>query len=379
MTQQGSTIATPARLPTNDEPEVSVVMPVYNGAAFLDRSLSALSHTTGVAWECIVVDDGSTDGSADVARKWGARVVPVPLGRGGPGCARNEGARVAHAPLLVFLDADVLARPDTLSEFARLFAADASLCAAFGAYDAEPDVREHLSEYRNLLHHFVHQEGSEIASTFWAGCGAIRRDEFLAIGGFNPAYRRPSIEDIELGYRLRASGREIRLAKHIQVKHLKRWTLVSLLKTDIFDRALPWTQLIARSGHLPRDLNLRLAGRLSAVSVYVLAGCLLLALVQPWALLGVIVSLTLLLLLNRGLYAFFLAERGWWFLIRAMPMHWLYFAYSALVFGVGVILARLGMRGRRLGLTTLPPLHPLHTRYLHPHHNPPSDPDASRA
>ena len=57
-----------------------------------------------------------------------------------------------------------------------------------------------VSQYRNLLHHFVHQHGHAEASTFWAGCGAIRRAAFDAVGGFDAArFPRPSIEDIELG------------------------------------------------------------------------------------------------------------------------------------------------------------------------------------
>jgi glycosyltransferase involved in cell wall biosynthesis len=327
--------------------DISVVIPVWDGAPLLARCLEALSRSRGVAWECIVVDDGSTDDSAEVARRWGAIVLAGEPPAGGPGAARNRGALVARAPLLCFLDADVVVRPETLRQFVDLFRVNSELAAAFGSYDADPAEPGFLSQYRNLLHHFVHQTGREWASTFWAGCGAIRRNAFLELGGFDPIYTCPSIEDIELGYRLQARGRRIQLAKHIQVTHLKRWTFKSMLRTDIRDRALPWTTLIVRSRCLPNDLNLQASGRVSAVGVFALAGLVILGWLWPFAWLLALVPLLVLVVCNYGLYVFFLKQRGPWFLLRAMPLHWFYYAYSATAFAAGVPLALLSERRRR--------------------------------
>jgi len=308
-------------------PAISVVVPVHNGAATLRLCLEALGRTRGPTWECIVVDDGSTDASAEIAHGVGALVMRTGDTPRGPARARNLGAEAAHAPLVCFIDADVLVRPDTLAEFASLFEADPELVAAFGSYDAQPGSPDVLSQYRNLLHHFVHQTGRETASTFWAGCGAVRRSAFLAAGGFDPSYTRPSIEDIELGTRLRAAGARICLAKHIQVTHLKRWSLWDIIRTDVRDRAVPWSSLIARTGHLPDDLNLNWSSRLSAGAVYALA---LAVTLRRWVVVPPL--LALLMACNVRLYLFFLQARGAWFLLRILPMHWLYYAYSALAF-----------------------------------------------
>jgi glycosyltransferase involved in cell wall biosynthesis len=329
-------------------PEITVIVPVRNGGAVLGRCLEAINRSRGVDWDCIVVDDGSTDDSADIARRHGAQVLASLRPHAGPGQARNRGAQVARAPLLCFVDADVLIRPDTLAQFALLFARDPDLTAAFGSYDSAPDHPDMLSQYRNLVHHFVHQTGHTDASTFWSGCGAIRRDDFLRFGGFDPAYTRPSIEDIELGYRLRFAGARILLAKHIQVTHLKRWTMWGVLMTDIRDRALPWTSLIARTRHLPNDLNLDTSSRLSAVGVYALAVALLVGLGYHLAWVVALGLVLLLLVCNRALYSFFLTHRGPWFLIRALPLHWLYFAYSALAFGAGMLFESVRQRTRQL-------------------------------
>ena len=113
-----------------------------------------------------------------------------------------------------------------------------------------------MSRFKNLLHHFTHQHSQGEASTFWVGCGAIRREVFGALGGFYGGYGRPAVADIELGMRLKEAGQRILLDPAIQVTHLKYWTLASLFKSDIFDRAVPWSRLILRQGRLPVTLNI---------------------------------------------------------------------------------------------------------------------------
>ena len=115
------------------------------------------------------------------------------------------------------------------------FEADPGLSALFGSYDDTPAAPGIVSQYRNLLHHFVHQQGDfhqgiRPVHTFWTGCGTIRRDVFLAFGGFDPRlYPRPAIEDIELGYRLTRAGHRIVLARDVLATHMKRWSLVEMI------------------------------------------------------------------------------------------------------------------------------------------------------
>lgn len=241
-----------------------MIVPAFDGAGHLRACLEALQASTFAGHEVIVVDDASTDDTAEVARAMGARVVRQEE-RGGPAQARNAGAAVARGDYLLFLDADVCVRPDTLAIAMERCAQDGSIDALFGSYDPAPSAPNFLSQWRNLLHHHVHQEGREEASTFWTGCGAIKRSVFHEVRGFDPRYRRPSVEDIELGARLRRAGRRVVLDKRLQVTHLKRWTLPGMLLVDVRDRAIPWMQLILREGRAPDDLNLGLRHRGSAV------------------------------------------------------------------------------------------------------------------
>ena len=246
-----------------------MVIPAHNSARDLERCLAALQLSTRACHECIVVDDASSDDSAKVAERAGYRLIRLKA-NSGPAVARNAGAARATGDVLFFIDSDVCVEPDTLQRVADHFASDPELDALIGSYDDQPQQPDFLSQYKNLFHHFVHQSGSEVASTFWSGCGAIRRDVFLRYSGFSEDYKRPAIEDIELGYRLKADGRKILLDKQLQVKHLKAWTFWRLLRTDIFDRGIPWTELIWRDASMPADLNLQISQRISVVLVYLL-------------------------------------------------------------------------------------------------------------
>jgi GT2 family glycosyltransferase len=256
---------------------LSVIVPVRDGARLLRESLPPLLAALSADASLVVVDDGSQDGSGDVARALGIRVIRLDVSRG-PAAARNLGARDAIGDVLVFLDADVRVHGETLDHLLAPFG-DAAVAATFGSYDDSPSSRTAVSLYKNLAHHFVHQRSREEAATFWAGCGAMRRAVFQALGGFDESYRRPSIEDVELGYRLRAAGHRIRLVREAQVTHLKRWRLGSWLRSDLFDRAIPWARLVRAGRALPSDLNFtprdRAASALVALGWLAAAGALL--------------------------------------------------------------------------------------------------------
>lgn len=324
-------------------PKVSIVIPVYNGGDSFRRCLSSVRQWATEA-EVVVVADGESDGSWELAEQQGAKVIRLPES-GGPARARNLGAEAALSNIIFFIDADVEIHPATIEGVVQAFQQDGELAALIGSYDDSPGDAGFLSQYKNLFHHYTHQGAREEASTFWGACGAIRKDIFLSLGGFDEGYRRPCIEDIELGYRLKQAGYEIRLCKDIQVKHLKRWTTFSLLRAEVFYRALPWMALLLKIRQrdpqqyqkFSSDLNLRWSSRLSVVLVY---GLCLSLLIAPWwpPILAVsgLIGLTLFSI-NFPVYQFFYRKRGFLFALRVLPWHWLYYFYSGLAFVVGVL------------------------------------------
>jgi glycosyltransferase involved in cell wall biosynthesis len=316
---------------------LSIVVPVHNGGRQLASCLQALQASSYHDLELLVVDDCSSDDSPEIVHAHGASYLRTPR-RLGPAGARNLGVTAARGNILVFVDADVQVPREALAIIAEDFERDPQLQAVFGSYDQEPSAPGFFSHYKNLFHHYIHQTSSENAATFWAGCGAIRRDVFEKIGGFQAErYARPAIEDIELGLRLVRHGHKILLDKRLQVKHLKHWTLLGMIKSDIRDRAVPWSELILELGEMPRDLNLTYSARFSVAGALLLLPLILLLLRSGHSARGlmmlrssVLLLALLLLALNCRVYRFFWKQRGFAFAVAAVLTHWLYYIYSGL-------------------------------------------------
>jgi GT2 family glycosyltransferase len=323
---------------------LSVIVPVHNGADELRCCLQALGASARLPDEIIVVDDASTDSSGDVARQQGARVIRLEGLPHGPAFARNRGAEAARGEVIVFIDADVTVHADTLARADRYLSEVPQIAALFGSYDSNPPARGLVTRYKNLLHHYTHQHGRREAFTFWAGCGAIRRDVFAALGGFDEAYTRPSIEDIELGARLRHAGHSVWLCPDVQVTHLKRWTLTSLLRSDILDRAIPWSRLLLQDAYMPADLNLGLASRVSALAAWAAVAFCVLGFWRSWLWIAALLMLAPLMALNADLYRFFARQGGAAFAVGAAGLHALYLLYSSLIFTLVTALERFRRR-----------------------------------
>jgi GT2 family glycosyltransferase len=314
--------------------KLSVIVPAWNAAATIERCLAPLAamRARGEIAEVIVVDDGSTDATPRLAAAHGARVIESG-GRVGPGGARNVAAKVATGDTLWFVDADVVVHDDA----ARVLVAtlrSTGAAAVFGAYDDAPDAPNFFSQYKNLVHHFYHSEEAGETTTFWAGCGAVRKDAFLAVGGFDgERFPYPSIEDIDLGLRLAARGARIWLAPQMRGTHLKEWRLLNLLHTDIFRRAVPWSRLIHAEGGRADLLNLRAGERARALLAIALAASIVAALLRmapAWLPLPLAFAA---IAANPRLFALFRRRRGALFALGGMLFHQVYYVYASAAFG----------------------------------------------
>ncbi len=303
----------------------------------LRRCLAALSAAQRSGAEYIIVDDGSTD---DIDAVLSSAPIPLKIirmgARRGSAAARNRGAREACGDVLVFIDADTCVHPDTLPKIIAAFCSEAALGALIGAYDDQPFERNFHSQYRNLLHCYVHRTSSRGACTFWTGCGAVRRDLFLVYGGFNESPR--NVDDIEFGRELTRNGVRIDLRSDIQVTHQKKWTFYSVLKTDLLLRGVPWTELIVRERRLPDTLNVTYRNRASvALTALTLLGCFA-ALWRPEMGELSLACFCATIWTNRSFYKFLLDRRGPEFVFLAVPAHLLHFVVCGLSFAMGCAL-----------------------------------------
>lgn len=322
---------------------LSVVIPVYNARDSLPLCLDALDRSQQRDFELIVIDDHSTDGSDAIAKRRCDRFIRLDRNRG-QAAARNRGAREAGAPLLFFLDADVLVEPETLDAILAVFEREPGLAATFCSYQPDTPADNFVSQYKNLLHHWTHQHAAREAATFCGGFGAIRRDVFLTAGGFDEDLR--FMEDVDLGYRLHQAGHRILLSPHIQLTHTKRYTLPGLVRADVMQRAVPWTRVMLRRRVFHSDLNLR-PNNLASTAVL---GLMALVPLLPVPVLPTELVLAIAFVaLNGPFLAFLVRRRGAGFALRAVPMLALQYAYSAVGLGLGVlsfVRDRIAERGR---------------------------------
>ncbi len=331
-----------------EHPLLSVIVPAFNGTRVLPRALGALaaSDLPRACWELIVVDDGSTDDTAAVAAQWADVVVRIPGQPHGPGYARNRGVEAARGEVVVFVDADVVVHIDTLRRFAWAFAHDPSLGAVFGSYDDQPPAPGVVSRYRNLLHHWHHQQNAGEAETFWAGCGAVRRSVFHAAGKFDEwHYRKPSIEDVELGHRIHAKGYRILLKPEIQCTHLKQWGLWNVVRTDVKDRGVPWMRLLLQEGKLGQrtSLNLKPIEKVNTAMVgLALLGIMIAAVsAEPRWLMVSVGGVGFVGLTNLPFYRFLIRAGGVGFALAALPLHLLYYVLNGICASSGWLLHHL--------------------------------------
>jgi Glycosyl transferase family 2 len=327
----------------DDAPLISVIVPAHSAGKTLGACIDALmaSDLPRSRWELIVVDDASTDETTDIGRR-ADRVVRISAFPRGPAYARNKGAEAARAPVVAFVDADVCVHRDTLRKLLDRLGASPDLAAVFGSYDETPTAPAAHSQYRNLLHHYVHQRSAGETGSFWAGIGAIRRSEFLDAGMFDDVrYRSPQIEDVELGYRLRQRGGRILLDPSIRGTHLKAWTFPGIIQTDLMQRGVPWVRLLLESGPAAAARGPSLGAR-DAASVGFVGVAVLLAVF--WGLthrvvfaLLVAICVALSVALSSPFHLWLWKTRGPRVALVSVPLYLLYHFTSVVAIVVGTV------------------------------------------
>jgi hypothetical protein len=321
---------------------LSVVMPTVAWSGTFEscaRRVLEVMDTTAIDCELVV----ALDGPAMEPPAWLNRpyVTVVTTGvRRGPAVARNLAAQSARGAVILFVDADVMLTDGTLERAYRRLADDASLAGVFGCYDDMPAHPSVVSRFRNLLHHHTHATSPGPVATFWAGCGAIRRDVLQSVGGFLASYGRPSIEDIELGMRATAAGYRIEIDPKIQGKHLKCWTLKSMVVTDIVHRAVPWSKLLLRGGAIPRTLNIDWRGRASGACATLGALSLAAAPLFPAVLLVTATLAAVAVALNASFFQLCARQGGIGFAFACVPLYLLYLVYSTVTFAAVALTMR---------------------------------------
>ncbi len=325
-------------------PPLSVIIPAHNSARTLERCLAAVCTQIGPDDEVIVVDDGSTDGTDAVANRFPVTLVRLDR-RCGVAAARNQGADRASRPVLLFVDADVVLHQDAVPR-GRAHFADSKADGVIGSYDDRPESRTLVSQFKNLAHHYFHQRAAGRVGSFWGACGFVKRQVFNASGGFDHRrFSRPSIEDVELGWRITDRGGYIVLDPEVQATHLKQWTLRSLIHTDVIYRAVPWIRWSLERRRLGGELN---ASPLQQIALAIAVLLVINGVASVWfsrARIGLALFAIAAFAINQSLFRLFWRKGGVRLLTAGFVLQQIYYlcALVGLVLGV----ARFCWPGRR--------------------------------
>ncbi|MEW6600605.1 MAG: glycosyltransferase family 2 protein [Nitrospirota bacterium] len=188
-----------------DIPVVSVIIPLYNKRPYVKRAIESVRQQTFSRWELIIVDDGSTDGSADEIPADDPRIRILRQTNRGPSSARNRGIEAAQGEVITFLDADDYYYPGKLKEETDLLLKEQLAEWMISAFDYESgsdeirtqyikdidgeDIKGDLRVFGDALHHL--QRG------FWPVDGlCVKRDLLKRIGGFNEGLRCYEIAEL---------------------------------------------------------------------------------------------------------------------------------------------------------------------------------------
>ena len=319
--------------------QVSLIIPAHKLDTTFQKCLEALTQFTVCPLECIIVLDGCTHQPSFFPKtNFPVHVLTQPK-TSGPAVARNFGAKHAKGNWLLFIDSDVAAPPTLVEKIAQIIEAYPQFSAFIGSYDDQPEKQHMVSKFRNLLHHWGHQQETTFeAETFWAGCGIVRKDAFEKVKGFDTSFAKPSIEDIAFGYKLRKAGHTIGLAKNWQVKHLKYWSLRNMVETDVFARAKPWTKLLHENKSWSQtNLNVKSKEKLSAV-LWTLGGISLgMSAWNVYALLGSILFWSCFLFLQRNTYYFLSKHFRFWQMPFVFGLHGIYFLSAITGYALGTL------------------------------------------
>ncbi len=314
---------------------ISVIVPVYNEEINIAVCLSSIYDSTYSNFEVIVVDDNSNDRTLSIVNRFPCSIIKLEK-NAGQARARNVGVQASRGDILIFLDADIAIEKNTLALMVESLQNRPDVSALFGSFQKNTAPNNFFTVYKNLRHHFTHQTSRNNASTFCGGFGAIRRDAFIEIGGFNESFR--TLEDIELGYRLYRQNYKIYLDRDIQVTHYKHYTFWGLTKSDFMDRAIPWTKLMLTNKIFKNDLNTRSNHIISVFISSLLLLNLFVICISPKTILAFIPLIVIFLLCNRRFYLYILKETNVIFTIKSILMNWFSYFYS----GVGLTIALIG-------------------------------------
>lgn len=312
--------------------KISVIIPAYNSAATLEKNLKAVFSSSLQPLEVIVVDDASIDKSAKIAKQFPVKLITLDKNYGS-GYARNAAVKHSLGEILVFIDADVEIKKDTLATLTESFKNNNQLDAVIGLFSIEHPNQDFFSQYKNLYMHFSFSHMHDYVDFLFTSICAVRKDAYL-----NFSQTRLKADDTEAGQRYKIAERRILLDKRLEVIHLKSYNFISFIKND-FLVPYDWARIFLKYrglGHLARYGCFAHARLNQILSIIICLSSLpLLATLALWPqkVTLIYILLGIFLALNAPFFRFLLKEKGALFMLKSVILTYL----DMLVMGIGIL------------------------------------------
>lgn len=227
--------------------KLSIIIPAKDASATLKRCLDSIHVEEPFLNEIILVDDGSTDDTILIANSYSkVKVVQTATERRGVAAARNLGAKTASSEIILFVDSDIILPLNALKIIEKAFSVP-TVNAIVGLLDPNSAFKNFASDYKNLWIHYTYLIQPSQTSLFYTSIAAIKRELFLAFGGFDESYLRPGLEDTDFGNSLYQAGKAVHLIPELTAIHIKKYCLSNLFKLD-FKRAQGLVKIQLRRG-----------------------------------------------------------------------------------------------------------------------------------
>jgi len=321
---------------------ISVIIPIRNGKETLDQCLSSLKQSSLPPSEVIVVDDCSQEDYSELVRSYGFKALRINEPREAE-YARNKGAEMSTGDILVFTDCDMVIHPDALERIHKHFCMN-HYAAISGVCSPEPNDKKLATRYKHLWMYYSYLHSPKDFDFWISGIGAVKREIFFKLKGFHTTFQtKYGGGDLDFGRRLKQAGQKIRLDTKIQGTHLKRYTLLSLLRND-YSRSKGWFRFVTGHKLVPYVIKkLRIANIYPTfiISVFLSFIFVLSLVFSPLFKISfylAVFSALVYLIINYPLFRFFRKKDGTSFLLKAIPLS----LVDHLFAGLGVIRGCVG-------------------------------------
>ncbi len=221
--------------------KISVIVPAYNCEKTLALCLKAVCHSVYNDFELIVVDDGCTDRTREIAKQYTNNIVVHPK-RTNPFEARLSGANASNGDVFAFVDSDVVISPGTLENIGSYFSANKDIRALTGLLSKEHPSHRFFSQYKNLYMNHIFNQLPDRVTFLYGSIFALRKTLLKELD-----FKYEGAEDTALGQFLHRRGEPIAFLRNLQVLHLKEYGFLSWIRND-FRTSYLWARLFLKYG-----------------------------------------------------------------------------------------------------------------------------------